>query len=411
MYFNGGLRTERLAAVIGSGGFDDMIPSIDKLSSQHDQNIVKTFYSYYQNYDPFFYQKIVSQPEKTEDISGKPSSDLDYQCKPTELVMVDILNPQDILLKSISINEQNNGPEKEVYFYHSDHLGSANWITDTYGSPIQYIHYAPYGELIENQMQFKYDERYKFTGKERDWESGYDYFGARYWWLAGTWLSVDPLSDKYPQISPYAYTLWNPIRFVDPDGRYFDDVNEETAQKIEAELFTKKIYAAIGDGNKMRELYSTWKDIQDMRKDKSHEYRFESVSSDKGGDTYCAGINDRGHQIVVMSSNLDKLDGLTAHEVRHGGQVARGVMFYIGVEPQNYGVMKEVEAYKAQWGWDGFIYVNGLKEYENGLILPVVLNPSYYEINPEFVNSIADGLSFTPLYPPRDYNITIWNNH
>ena len=211
--------TERIATVIGGGGFGDMVSPTDNLSSQHDQNIIKAFYSYYQNYDPFFYQKIVSQPEKTEDIFGKPSSDLDYQCQPTELVMVDILNPPDILLKSISVNEQNNGPEKEVYFYHGDHLGSANWITDYTGAPIQYIHYAPYGELIDNQVPYGYDERYKFTGKERDAETGYDFFGARFYWQAGTWLSVDPLADKYPNISPYAYAAWNPIKYVDPDGR------------------------------------------------------------------------------------------------------------------------------------------------------------------------------------------------
>lgn len=44
--------------------------------------------------------------------------------------MVDIRNPPDILLKSIAVNEQNNGPENEVYFYHGDRLGSVNWITD-----------------------------------------------------------------------------------------------------------------------------------------------------------------------------------------------------------------------------------------------------------------------------------------
>ena len=108
-----------------------MVTTIDNLSSQHDWDIVKTFYSYYQNYDPFFYQKIVSQPEKTEDISGKTSPELEYQCKPTELVMVDILNPPDILLQSISIYEQNNGSENKVYFYHGDHLGSANGWTST----------------------------------------------------------------------------------------------------------------------------------------------------------------------------------------------------------------------------------------------------------------------------------------
>ena len=52
--------------------------------------------------------------------------------------------------------------------YHGDHLGSANWITEADGEAIQYIHYAPYGELIANQQVAWYDERYKFTGKERD---------------------------------------------------------------------------------------------------------------------------------------------------------------------------------------------------------------------------------------------------
>lgn len=105
-------------------------------------------------------------------------------------------------------------------FYHGDHLGSANWITDYSGTPIQYYHYAPYGELIEKSKSGLYDERYKFTGKERDAESGYDYYGARYLWSTlGHWLSVDPMADKYPWISPYAYCEWNPIKFIDPDGR------------------------------------------------------------------------------------------------------------------------------------------------------------------------------------------------
>ena len=60
-----------------------------------------------------------------------------------------------------------------------------------------------------------------FTGKERDEETGYGYFGARYMdhELMTSWLSVDPLADKYPNISPYAYCAWNPIKLVDPDGR------------------------------------------------------------------------------------------------------------------------------------------------------------------------------------------------
>ena len=60
-----------------------------------------------------------------------------------------------------------------------------------------------------------------FTGKELDAETGYGYFGARYMdhELMMGWLRVDPLSDKYPNISPYAYCAWNPVKLVDPDGR------------------------------------------------------------------------------------------------------------------------------------------------------------------------------------------------
>ncbi len=51
-------------------------------------------------------------------------------------------------------------------------------------------------------------------------ETGFSYFGARYYdsdILTG-WLSVDPLADKYPSLSPYAYCAWNPVKLVDPDG-------------------------------------------------------------------------------------------------------------------------------------------------------------------------------------------------
>ena len=77
----------------------------------------------------------------------------------------------------------------------------------------------PYGELWKNQQRTPYNERFKFTGKERDEETGYDYFGARnYTSAASIWLSVDPLADKYPSISPYAYCHWNPIGNIDPEG-------------------------------------------------------------------------------------------------------------------------------------------------------------------------------------------------
>ena len=111
--------------------------------------------------------------------------------------------------------------EPDVYFYHSDHLGSASWITDNGGLAVQHLQYLPYGERYVDQRISGYSERFTFTGKERDEETGYGYFGARYMdhELMTMWLSVDPMSDKYPSISPYAYCAWNPVRLIDPDGR------------------------------------------------------------------------------------------------------------------------------------------------------------------------------------------------
>ena len=58
-----------------------------------------------------------------------------------------------------------------------------------------------------------------FSGKEKDVETGYHYFGARYYNSdLSIWLSVDPMSDKYPNLNPYAYCTWNPVKLIDVDG-------------------------------------------------------------------------------------------------------------------------------------------------------------------------------------------------
>ena len=71
--------------------------------------------------------------------------------------------------------------------------------------------------MIKNGIQ----DSVAFTGKERDNETGYGYFGARYMdhELMTMWLSVDPMADKYPSISPYAYCAWNPVILIDPEGK------------------------------------------------------------------------------------------------------------------------------------------------------------------------------------------------
>ena len=68
---------------------------------------------------------------------------------------------------------------------------------------------------LENTPVFQSDS----SGKEKDSETGYYYFGARYYNSdLSLWLSVDPMADKYPSLSPYNYCAWNPMKLVDPDG-------------------------------------------------------------------------------------------------------------------------------------------------------------------------------------------------
>jgi len=56
---------------------------------------------------------------------------------------------------------------------------------------------------------------YKFNGKELDSETGMYYYGARYYIPElSIWGSVDPLSDKYPSMSPFMYCAGNPVRLV-----------------------------------------------------------------------------------------------------------------------------------------------------------------------------------------------------
>ncbi len=113
-----------------------------------------------------------------------------------------------------------------TYWQHSDHLGSASWVTDTNGTAYQHLQYMPWGEPLLDQRKsgYTYNTRYTFSGKERDEETGYSYFGARYYHSTlSIWLSVDPMADKYPSMSPYTYCADNPVKLVDPDGRELDE--------------------------------------------------------------------------------------------------------------------------------------------------------------------------------------------
>jgi RHS repeat-associated protein len=120
-----------------------------------------------------------------------------------------------------------NTPER--YYYLKDHLGSIRVVVNETGDIVSSDDYDPWGMILEGRSTDNnyHNAKYKFTGKERDKETGYDYFGARYFdSRIGRWLRVDPLFDKHPEWSPYNYVLNNPLKIIDPDGKQVS-VNKE----------------------------------------------------------------------------------------------------------------------------------------------------------------------------------------
>ena len=213
--------TERVAARLGGGGLDALYHAIGnnntiqtKANLLFDQSLeqVNNRILYENNLDCIMSNEFAKE-EFGHWIDGIPyqmKADVEFDYKKFKKMVHSMLD------------DRNHGKEEEVYFYHSDHLGSASWITDSIGIPIQHLQYLPYGEPYVDQRHAgsTYSERFTFTGKEKDEETGYGYFGARYMdhELMTMWLSVDPMSDKYPSLSPYNYCAWNPIKLTDPNG-------------------------------------------------------------------------------------------------------------------------------------------------------------------------------------------------
>jgi RHS repeat-associated protein len=105
----------------------------------------------------------------------------------------------------------------DVKFHLGDHLGSSNVVIDDNGDLINREEYTPYGETSFGSFVRK---RYRYTGKERDEESGLYYHGARYYapWVT-RWVSCDPAGAK-DSMDLYAYVSNSPINHIDPLGSF-----------------------------------------------------------------------------------------------------------------------------------------------------------------------------------------------
>jgi len=115
-----------------------------------------------------------------------------------------------------------------VEYFHLDAVGNIRAVTDASGNVIERHDYLPFGDEWCGAAVCAAPtpgQPRRFTGKERDRETGYDYFGARYYsGRVGRFTGVDPVMTIHANLADpqrwnrYAYGLNNPYRYVDPEG-------------------------------------------------------------------------------------------------------------------------------------------------------------------------------------------------
>ncbi|EGC19564.1 SpvB/TcaC N-terminal domain-containing protein [Prevotella multiformis] len=151
----------------------------------------------------------------------------------------------------------NDTNREETFFYHSDYLGSTSYITDDKGNITQYDSYLPYGELLVDEHSSSEDMPYKFNGKEMDAETGLYYYGARYMNpVTSLWYGVDPLAEKYASMGGYVYTLDNPVKLVDTDGRIVNYPKNQRTKRTK--VYYKKVVVSSPHGSSTAQAIMTF---------------------------------------------------------------------------------------------------------------------------------------------------------
>ena len=197
-----------------------------------------------------------------------------------------------------------------------------------------------------------------FTGKELDAETGYSYFGARYYDPAvlTAWLSVDPMADKYPSISPYAYCAWNPLKLVDPDG---DTIAFSGTYEEQVKLKGLMAHYKQAHPNQYKKLNQS-----------SNIYNIQYTSD--GGEDHGGNFSfNPGTGFFDINIREDRRQDYSdievlAHEMKHADQYEDGKLGFLvkydrgnptkvlSVNPIAYDIMDEIEAAKQA---DGMLLV------------------------------------------------------
>ena len=191
-----------------------------------------------------------------------------------------------------------------------NHLGSTSLELDDAGQIISYEEYFPYGSTSYQagtaaEVSLK---QYRYTGMERDEESGLNYHGARYLSvLLGRWLACDPITAS-PSRSSYEYSSSCPIRRVDPTG------NDDKAPEIVEDYLIRP-----GSGNKLTRHI---KHVNESVGDQGPRYRsFDESERTLDREGLRSYLSEKAHG--ALTSFEESLVDTWGEDPRHPGEASR----------------------------------------------------------------------------------------
>jgi RHS repeat-associated protein len=303
-----------------------------------------------------------------------------------------------------------------ISFISSDTLGSTRLVTDSNQEAKERHDYLPFGEEVPADYNsrgsvpgYGIDNlRQKFTSKERDDETGLDYYGARYCAsVQGRFISPDPLLESGTVYDPqtwnrYSHTINNPLKYTDPDGLYvFSDElgGAQTDDELRKGAKTKKEQQEVEEIIKKRDkIRNALNAAREAEKNSAEKVRAELEGALGSYGEFKDGTNDNVVLGLVQKKSessttaLGVIDG-KIHVDLNLDQADKNPIVTIAHEGSHVADFQDLLAHRGTPSESSY----DLTGYET-------------EQRAYFVSSfMAQALNLKSYYPNADENRQVWN--